>query len=182
VAEHLASIEPSPWIVRWADLFPERARVLDLACGGGRHARLFAACGHSVLAVDRDPGAIAALAGEPAIEARTVDLEQGEWPLAGESFDAIVVTNYLHRPLFPHLAAALRPGGVLLYETFAAGNEKFGRPSRPEFLLDGAELLRAFGAELEIVAFEQGHRRSGRPAVLQRLCAVRGAALDAALE
>ena len=134
-------LTPSPWITRFAHLIAPNARVLDLAAGRGRHARWLAARGARVVAVDRDPDALATMAGVPRITARACDLEAGAWPLEGERFDAIVVTNYLHRPLFPHLRAALAPDGVLLYETFAMGNEAFGRPTNPDFLLCRDELL-----------------------------------------
>lgn len=168
-----ASLAPSPWIARFAALVPTGARVLDLACGEGRHARLFAVRGCRVVAVDRDPAALARLADVATIDARTLDLETGAWPLAGERFDAIVVANYLHRPLFPHLAAALVPDGVLLYETFARGNEAYGRPSNPAFLLERDELLARLHPPLTVVAFEQGRvHGAGRDAVVQRLAAV----------
>lgn len=167
---------PSPWVARFAPLVSPGARVLDLAAGRGRHARLFARRGAGVLAVDADADALAAMAGEPGIEVRVADLERGPWPLPHECFDAIVVTNYLHRPLFAHLRAALAADGVLLYETFALGNEAFGRPSNPDFLLCPGELLSlaALGPEpLAIVAFEQGTVVDGeRRAVVQRLAAV----------
>ena len=163
---------PSPWVTRFAPLIRPGGGVLDLACGHGRHAQFLARLGHPVLAVDRDPEALAALAGERGIEVRHADLEQGDWPLAGERFDAIVVTNYLHRPQFPHLLAALSPEGVLIYETFAEGNQRFGKPSRPEFLLRPGELLEAFGGALQVVAFEQGEVAAPAPAVIQRLCAL----------
>jgi len=164
---------PSPWIVRFAPLVRPGARVLDLACGQGRHARWFAARGASVLAVDRDADALAALAGVAGVEARAVNLEAGGWPLAGATFDAIVVVNYLHRPLFPHLLAALAPDGVLLYETFARGNEAYGRPANPAFLLEAGELLRLAGDRLAVVAFEQGYVAGAeRGAVVERLAAV----------
>jgi SAM-dependent methyltransferase len=164
---------PSPWIARFAALVPPGARVLDVACGEGRNARLFAGRGCRVVAVDRDPAALAALRGVAAIETRALDLETGAWPLAGERFDAIVVVNYLHRPLFPHLVGALAPDGALLYETFAGGNEAYGRPSNPAFLLERDELLARVHPPLTVVAFEQG-RISGpdRDAVVQRLAAV----------
>jgi SAM-dependent methyltransferase len=164
---------PSPWIARFAHLVAPGARVLDLAAGEGRHARLFAARGCRVLAVDRDATALTALAGVPRIEMRSVDLETGSWPLAGERFDAIVVVNYLHRPLFPHLLGALAGDGVLLYETFARGNEAFGRPANPDFLLEPGELLRWGAGRLSVVAFEQGFVTGAeRGAVVQRLAAV----------
>ena len=165
----------SPWIARFAHLVPAGARVLDLAAGGGRHARLFASRGARVLAVDRDAGALAGLAGVEGVDPRVVDLERDRWPLAGETFDAIVVVNYLHRRLFPHLRAALAHDGVLLYETFAMGNEAYGRPSNPDFLLCTDELLSvaAVTPAMTVVAFEQGlvqgHERA---AVVQRLAAV----------
>jgi len=168
-----ASSAPSPWIVRFSPLVPRGARVLDLACGQGRHARWFAGRGASVLAVDRDATALAALAGCAGVTTRVLDLEAGGWPLAGETFAAIVVVNYLHRPLFPFLCAALAADGVLLYETFARGNEAFGRPTNPEFLLERDELLRLAGSTLTVVAFEQGYvAGADRGAVVQRLAAV----------
>jgi len=169
-------LTPSPWIARFAHLIPPGARVLDLAAGQGRHARFLAARGAEVVAVDRDADALAALATVPGITVRVCDLEGGAWPLAGERFDAIVVANYLHRPLFPHLRAALASDGVLLYETFAMGNEAYGRPTRPEFLLCRDELLTIAAlppAPLTVVAFEQGEIDHGvRRAVVQRLAAV----------
>lgn len=170
---------PSPWVVRWAPLVRADGEVLDLACGSGRHARYFAARGCTVLAVDRDEAALAPLAGVTGIVTRAVDLEGAAWPFAAASFDAVVVANYLHRPLFGSIVDALRPGGVLLYETFMVGNERFGRPSNPHFLLRPSELLEAVQGRLEVVAFEQGEVEAPRPAAVQRLCAVRGAAARA---
>ena len=168
-------LPPSPWFVRFAPLVPAGARVLDLACGQGRHARLFAGLGCRVLAVDRDATALAGLASAIGVETAALDLETGAWPLAGERFDAIVVANYLHRPLFPHLLAALAGDGTFLYETFARGNEVFGRPSNPAFLLEPGELLRVVDGRLAVVAFEQGRvDEGGRRAVVQRLAAVGG--------
>jgi SAM-dependent methyltransferase len=167
------ALGPSPWILRFAPLVPAGARVLDLACGHGRHARLFAARGCRVLAVDRDAEALATLAGVAGIETRVQDLEAGRWPLPRERFDAIVVTNYLHRPLFPHLLAALAGDGVLLYETFARGNEAYGRPANPDFLLGPDELPGLVRGRLTVIAFEQGRVADAeRPAVMQRLAAV----------
>jgi len=144
--------------------------VLDVAAGAGRHARFFAARGLEVVALDRQAASI------PGVEFVVADLEDGSpWPLAGRRFGAIVVTNYLHRPLFPVLAGALDEGGVLIYETFMIGNERFGRPSNPNFLLRPGELLEAF-ASLTPLAFEQGE--TGR-AVIQRICAIRGDATRA---
>jgi len=177
-----AGLDPSPWVLRWAPLVPAAGRVLDLACGEGRHAREFAARGHPVLALDRDRDALARLAAVPGIETFYADLEDGSpWPLGDRRFAAVVVTNYLYRPLFRALAEALVEGGVLVYETFAAGNERYGRPSNPEFLLRPSELLDAFRDRLQIVAFEQGAIERPKPAMIQRLCAVRGELADAPL-
>jgi SAM-dependent methyltransferase len=166
---------PSPWVVRWSPLIRPGSEVLDLACGAGRHARFLAARGCSVLAVDRDADAIAMLAAVAGVFTRTADLEGAAWPFASASFDAVVVANYLHRPLFAPLVGALRPGGVLVYETFMVGNERFGRPSNPHFLLRPGELLEAVQGYLEVVAFEQGEVGTPRPAVVQRICALKGA-------
>jgi len=170
---HAEAAVASAWVLRFAPLVATDARVLDLACGRGRHARFFAARGNRVVAVDRDAAALATLAGEERIATRALDLETGHWPLPGERFDAIVVANYLHRPLFPHLLAALADDGVLIYETFARGNEAFGRPSNPDFLLQRDELLQLAARGLTVVAFEQGFLGAPEPgAVVQRLAAV----------
>jgi SAM-dependent methyltransferase len=184
---------PSDWVVRWSALLPAGAAVLDVACGHGRHARWLAAAGHRVTAVDRDAGLLAPLA---AI-ARTIeaDLEAGPWPLPGERFDAVLVTHYLWRPLFPALLAAVAPGGLLIYETFALAQAALGRPRRPEFLLRPGELierLRAPGASLpadacssgnwHVIAFEEGRlpARAGMPErEIQRIVARLGDASGA---
>ncbi len=165
------ALVPAPWVVRFAPLIQPGGRVLDLACGYGRHARFLAASGHPVLAVDRDAAALATLAAVTGIESQVADLEQGAWPFGGQRFDAIVVTHYLHRPLFADLLAALQPDGVLIYETFADGNAAFGRPARPEFLLQPGELLERMHGLLRVVAFEQGQVAEPFPAVIQRICA-----------
>jgi SAM-dependent methyltransferase len=134
---------------------------------------LFAARGHDVLAVDRDADALASLAGVPRITTLRADLEDGSpWPLAERRFAAVIVANYLHRPLFPAILASLATGGILLYETFMAGNERYGKPSNPQFLLRAGELWQVFGASLEVRAFEQGYRDMPKPAMIQRLCAI----------
>lgn len=166
------SLSPSVWIVRFAPLIGAGARVLDVAAGHGRHARFLADRGAEVVAVDRDAAALATFADVANIDIRVADLEQGEWPFSGERFDAIVVAHYLHRALFPHLFAALADDGVLLYETFAAGNADYGKPSNPAFLLEPDELLERARDRLVIVAFEQGRVDARRPAVIQRLAAV----------
>lgn len=161
-------LAPSPWILRWAHLI-SHGTVLDLACGGGRHSRLFLENGLNVLAVDRDQQSI------PGARFLQADLENGSpWPFAGERFEGIVVTNYLHRPLFQHILESLAGGGILLYETFMLGNERFGRPSNPAFLLRPGELLEAFRS-LRPVAFEEGELSEPKPAMLQRLCAEKAA-------
>ncbi len=174
---------PAPWVVRFAPLVAHGGAVLDLACGGGRHGRLFAARGHPVVALDRDISGVADLAADPGadldadagIEIIAADLEGGApWPLKGRRFAAIIVVNYLHRPLFPHILASLDDGGVLIYQTFADGNEKFGRPSNPDFLLAPGELLRLAEGRLQVIAYEHGRVSAPRPAVVQRICAVDG--------
>ena len=172
---HVHADIPSSWLVRWAPLIPPAGEVLDLACGGGRHARFLAQQGHVVDAVDRDAQALALLAGVAGVRPLRADLEGAPWPYPDRAWDGIVVANYLHRPLFPSLLASLRPGGVLIYETFMVGNERWGRPSNPAFLLQPNELLTAFGADLALAAFEQGEVGQPKPAVVQRICAVRTA-------
>jgi len=166
---------PSAWIARHAHLVPKPGPVLDLAAGGGRHARYFKGLGYAVTAVDRDVSGLADLAGDAQITIIEADLEGGApWPLGDRQFTGIVVTNYLHRPLFPRIAAALQPGGVLLYETFGVGNERFGRPSNPDFLLKPGELLGFAEAEgLVVQAYHCGEVAEPRPAVLQSVVAVR---------
>lgn len=172
---------PAEWVLRWAPLIRAGSRVLDVASGRGRHARLFAARGCQVLAVDRDAGALAALRDIPGVTVREADLEAASWPFTGAAFDAVVVTNYLHRPTLPDLIATLAPGGVLIYETFMIGNERFGKPSNPAFLLAPQELLDVVRGRLEVVAFEQGQVARPKPAVVQRLCAIGGAAAEVLL-
>ena len=167
---------PSPWVTRFAALLPAHGRVLDLACGGGRHARWLAAQGWQVEAVDRDAAAIAALSAVSGVRARQVDLETPSWALAGERYDGIVVTNYLHRAHFSALLDCLLPAGVLIYETFMVGNERFGKPSSAAFLLQPQELLERVRGRCTVVAFEQGIVTTPRAAALQRLCALAGEA------
>ena len=159
------SLEPSDWVRRWAPLVA-RGPVLDVASGSGRHARVFSSRSLEVIALDRDP--------HPMPEGITfdrADLEDGSpWPFEGRRFGGIVVTNYLHRPLLPVLAGSLAEGGVLIYETFMLGNEKFGKPSNQNFLLRPGELLLAF-AGVTVAAFDQG---ATDKAVVQRICVIRG--------
>lgn len=161
----------SAWVERWAPMIRPGGVVLDVAAGNGRHARLLARLGFEVEAVDRD----ATLFADPPPEVRLLqaDLEAGTWPYAGRLFDGIVVTNYLHRPLLPVLAGSLERGGVLVYETFAQGNEKFGKPSNPAFLLAPGELLEAARGKLRVIAYEDLVVAEPRPAAIQRLVARR---------
>lgn len=167
-------IPPSPWVECHIRDIPQSGAVLDLACGSGRHARLMAGCGLAVLAVDRNAAALASLQGLPGVTTVEMDLEGEDWPLAGRSFAGIVVTNYLWRPRLDDLLASLAPGGVLIYETFMQGNEAYGKPSSPDFLLRPGELREiATAAGLREIAFEQGYTASPKPAMRQAICAVR---------
>jgi SAM-dependent methyltransferase len=148
------------------------AQALDVACGNGRHARWFAQRGCTVDAVDRDATLATQFAGDARIRFLAADIEAGPWPYADRRFDAIVVTNYLHRPLWPALLAALAPAGLLIYETFAQGNAAFGKPSNPDFLLAPGELLRAC-ASLHVLGYEDGVVNVPKPARVQRICARR---------
>ena len=176
---HLRISEPSPWVRRFAPLVAEGGQILDLACGGGRHARLFLEQGHRVLCVDKNTDAVADLSTNPKIEILTLDLEtdapvfDGDGPLAGRTFDGIVVCNYLFRPHLHALIDVLAPGGLLIYETFARGNERFNRPRNPDHLLKSGELLDLVKDRLQVVAFEHGLIETGPlPGVKQRLAAV----------
>lgn len=173
----------SAWVRRWSHLVPAQAEVLDVACGEGRHLAWFVARGHRVVGVDRSASALAGL-GLPAGQCTTVlaDIEQGPWPLPGQQFGAVVVTNYLWRPLLPTLVASVAPGGVLIYETFALGQASIGKPSRAEFLLAPGELLEAVRG-LRVVAYEDGfvEARDDWPArFVQRVVALRAPSEDTA--
>ncbi len=164
----------SPWVQRFAPLIPG-GEVLDLACGGGRHARHLAALGHAVIALDRDPTALAAAAG-PDIVTTEIDLELAGavWPFGPHRFAGIVVANYLHRPLIADMLTSLAPDGMLIYETFADGNAQFGKPSNPAFLLQPGELLEwAREHQLRVIAFEDGVVATPKAAMVQRICAVK---------
>jgi SAM-dependent methyltransferase len=170
-------LNPSAWIVRHAGLIPglaDGARVLDLACGRGRHVDFLSERGARVTALDRDAAAVEALRGQ-ASEVIVADIESGPWPLDGRTFDAVVVTNYLWRPLLPQIVASVAPGGVLLYETFADGNASVGKPSRPDFLLQPGELLDTVRPVLRVIAYEDGFL-DAPPRFVQRIAAVHPAA------
>ena len=181
MSPHQAMDIASRWVRRFAGLIPPNSKVLDLACGGGRHARYAASLGHSVLAVDKD---VSALSANPSqnIHCLSFDLElsdsptHADWPLAPDQFGGIIVTNYLHRPLMGDLLLSLRAGGVLIYETFAQDNSLFGKPSSPDFLLLPGELLRLASSkpEFHVLAFEDGHVSDPKPAMVQRICLIRG--------
>ena len=166
-------IKASPWVKHHAPLIPMGGQVLDVACGKGRHTRHLHALGHKVIAIDKSLAGIRDLEGNTGIELHEADLELGGWPFVAEQFSGIVVTNYLYRPHFPCIARSLAPNGLLIFETFAAGNERFGRPRNPDFLLKPNELLHAFMDSLNVIAFEQAEDPLPYPAVRQRLCARR---------
>jgi SAM-dependent methyltransferase len=170
---HAATDPPSTWVARFLPLVPAGGRVLDVAAGGGRHARLARARGHAATAVDIDVSGLADLRADSATEIVAADLEGAPWPFGERKFAGVIVTNYLHRPLLPLLVAAVAEGGALIYETFAAGNEGFGKPSNPNFLLKPGELLEALRGHLTVVAYEHGKIEAPRPAVIQRIVAVR---------
>jgi SAM-dependent methyltransferase len=173
-ATHLSITTPSPWVCRFAPLIPRGGEVLDLACGGGRHARYLLGLGHPVTLVDRAIGPVQDLAGDPGAEVIEADLEIGNpLPFPGRRFAAIVVVNYLYRSLMPGLIDHLDEGGVLIYETFARGNERFNRPRNPDHLLKSGELLEIVRGRLSVVAYEHGIVDEGvLPGVKQRICAV----------
>lgn len=165
---------PSDWVTRFAALVKPGGSVLDLAAGRGRHARYFADHGYAIVALDRDVSRLGDLG--PEAEVIEADLEDGApWPLGDRRFDGIVVANYLYRPIFDDLRAALAEGGVLIYETFGVGNEAYGKPSNPDFLLRPGELLDLAHGTLTVIAYECGLiERAGGPAVVQRICARKG--------
>lgn len=174
-ATHLTITDPSPWVCRFAPLIRQGGSVLDVACGGGRHARYLLGLGHGVTLLDRDIAPVMNLAGDPRAEVIEADLETGDpLPVQGRCFAAIVVVNYLYRSLIPQLIDHLDDGGVLIYETFARGNERFNRPRNPDHLLKSGELLEAVRGRLHVVAFEHGIVDDGfLPGVKQRICAVK---------
>ncbi len=185
-AKHLRITSPSPWIVRYSSTIPVGGHVLDLACGGGRHSGYLLDQGYCVTAIDKDTSAISErLGGRKNLTIITADLETGDNPFAdndalnGQKFDAVVAVNYLYRPLMTALIDALKPGGVLLYETFARGNEAYARPRNPDHLLRSGELLDVAAGQLQVVAYEHGMiEADDLPGVKQRLIGVRDLALS----
>ncbi|NQW09784.1 MAG: class I SAM-dependent methyltransferase [Alphaproteobacteria bacterium] len=171
---YAANEPPISWVRRFADRIPTGGTVLDVACGAARHGRFFHARGHPVVLLDVDITRITDMASLDGVEIVARDLETGRpWPLSQQAFAGVVVVNYLHRPVMPDIVAAVAPGGVLIYETFAIGNEAFGRPANPDHLLRHEELLVAVRPELRVIAFEDLEEREPHPAVKQRIVAVR---------
>lgn len=168
-----AESDISTWFRRFAHLLRPGGQVLDLAAGYGRHTRWALSLGCHAVAVDIDTDGLGDLVDLADTEIIAADLEQGSWPLGDRRFDAVLISNYLHRPHFARLPGLLRAGGVLLVDTFGAGNETYGRPRNPDFLLRPGELLQAFAGSLQIIAYEHGVEYVPRPAVRQRLCAWR---------
>lgn len=168
-----SAIAPEPWVARFAVKVPPGGRVLELACGRGRHTRFFLDRGHPVTAVDIDLSGLEQQ--RPQLEAIEADLERGPWLFEGRRFAAVVVINYLWRPILPNVVGAVEEGGVLLYATFGRGQERFGKPSNPDFLLKPGELLEAVRGELTVHAYEYGEMTmpSGNLAIRQSLYARR---------
>lgn len=164
---------PSDWLMKHATHIKPCGSVLDVAAGKGRNARWLAQHGFKVEAVDRDSEALDSIKGVDNISLKVADIENEAWPYIGRLFDAIVVCRYLHRPLFFALYESLAPGGVLIYETFMQGHEAYGRPSNPDFLLRPGELLEVFDRQLEVITFEEGYQELPKPAMMQRICAIR---------
>ena len=173
VRNHTELVSASAWIERWHKNFGSGSKVLDLACGGGRHGRLFLEKGATVTFIDIDTAGVSDLVAHDRAEVVQADLESNPWPLDDRQFDAIVVTNYLHRPLFPRLIAAVAPGGWLFYETFAVGNERYGRPTNPDFLLKHDELKNQVSGELEVIGYAHSMRVLPKRAVMQHIAAQR---------
>ena len=165
-----SALQASPWVTRHAPLIPKGGQVLDVACGKGRHTRYLNELAYQVVATDKDLSGIHDLKGNRNIELIETDLESGNWPFKKSQFTGIIITNYLYRPHFPDIARSLAPNCLLIFETFAAGNEKFGRPHNPDYLLQANELLRAFMNTLDIITFEHAYDAHPHPAVRQRIC------------
>ena len=161
----------SPWVTRWAAASAAGGSVLDLACGSGRHGRLFLERGHPVTFLDKNIAGVTDLAGQA--ELIEADLEtDGGWPLGERRFDVVVVTCYLHRPILADIVAAVAPGGLLIYETFARGNEAYGHPARAAYLLEAGELLEIVRGRLTVLGYEHGYDEQPKPGVRQRMAAL----------
>jgi len=173
-SRHLKMVEPSAWFQRHSGLIKPAGTVLDVAAGGGRHVRYFSEQGFKVTAIDKNPDPLQPFTGSHDAVIIEADLETGApWPLGDQTFDAVIVCNYLYRPLFDNLLNALTPGGVLLYETFALGNEVYNRPRNPDHLLKGGELLSLVQRKLQVITYQHGIVNSGEcPGVKQMICAV----------
>ncbi len=174
ISRHLKMVEPSAWFSRYQPLIKKGGTVLDVAAGSGRHARFFADQGHHVTVVDRNVEPLKALGESHGCEVIQADLEDGSrWPLEGRSFDAVIVCNYLNRPLFVSLINSLAPNGVFLYETFALGNEVYNRPRNPDHLLKSGELLNYVAGKLQVISYQHGILQGDEcPGVKQMICAV----------
>jgi SAM-dependent methyltransferase len=169
-----ASEAPVAWVKRFGGLVPAGGEVLDVACGRGRHGRFFHGLGHPVVMLDRDITRVTDMASFERVEIVAQDLEAGRpWPLDGRRFAGVIVVNYLHRPILPHIVASVAEGGVLIYETFSVGQETLGRPSNPDYLLHREELLIRVRPELRVVAFEDMEETFPEPAFRQRVVAVK---------
>ncbi len=164
----------STWVQRYAHLARKQGTVLDVACGAGRHARFFAAMGMKVTGVDKNAAALAELT-QYGIRTLWTDIESSPWPFVGHSFDTVIVTNYLWRPLLPLIAACVMERGAIIYETFAQGNERYGKPANPDFLLAPDELMQHFGTKqgFEVIAYEDITLELPKPARVQRIAAVK---------
>lgn len=169
----IAATDAMPWVERWAGMIPPPGRVLDVACGAGRHAVFLADRGYRVEAVDIDLALSEPFQGHAGVDWRKLDIEGEPWPYGEGVFQGVVVTNYLHRPLFPQLIDVLAPGGVLIYATFSMGQARYGRPRNPTHLLMPGELLEAVRGRMRVVAYEDVEEAGERPACVQRLCAVK---------
>ena len=164
---------PSEWVTRFSTLIAPGGEVLDLASGHGRHTKFLLENGFNVTSLDANISGLKKIADKNRLEIIEADLEKcGSWPLGQRRFSALIVTNYLHRPLFPHIIAALKNNGVLIYETFAIGNQIFGKPSNPKFLLKPGELLTEVFGKLRIIAYEEGLFQTPKKSVKQRICAI----------
>lgn len=173
-SRHLQMIKPSAWFARHQPIIANGGSVLDIAAGGGRHARFFADQGYNVTAVDRNIEPLLPHSETHNFDIIEADLEDGSpWPFDGRTFDAVIVCNYLYRPLFDHLIASLAPNGIFLYETFALGNEVYNRPRNPDHLLKSAELLQHVAGKLQVISYQHGILQGDEcPGVKQMICAV----------